>query len=396
MENQGFWAYYRGYTNTGIHAAATAALTAFGLLTFVHRWFALVAIAAYVLPPIYLYATRARRTENAGRARSTAEHRGPAAADAQNAAERATADAAGDAALDGADSDPTERRWTVVRTPTGATLHDVVCTGDGIYAVGDGGVVLSRAGGEWETLLDAGPNAESNALTAVDATDDGAAVWVAGAGGALGRIDASSGRHTDRSAPNGITNGWTGVAVAGPAGGETVVLADGSGRLLRGEYRDGTVAWGEPTKPGSGSSIAGVSLISPALGYACDTNATVFETRDGGGRYETVGIDGAGSLADVSATDSDRVVVAGVDGRIHRRDGSMWTAVETDGGHRAIDLWEGAGLACGDGGAIHELDDSGGWERVAVPISSALFGVCVGRGEPDAAVGADGTVLERR
>ena len=53
----GLWTYYRAYTQTrvGIHAAATAALTAFGLLAFIHRGFVALAIASYLLPPIYLY-----------------------------------------------------------------------------------------------------------------------------------------------------------------------------------------------------------------------------------------------------------------------------------------------------------------------------------------------------
>lgn len=54
---RGFWAYYRRYTTTAIHAAATAALTAFGLLIFIDPAFAWLAIAAYVLPPVILYAT---------------------------------------------------------------------------------------------------------------------------------------------------------------------------------------------------------------------------------------------------------------------------------------------------------------------------------------------------
>lgn len=53
------WEYYRRYTQqrTGIHAAATAALTGLGLLAYFERWFVAVAIVAYLLPPIYLYLT---------------------------------------------------------------------------------------------------------------------------------------------------------------------------------------------------------------------------------------------------------------------------------------------------------------------------------------------------
>lgn len=52
----GFWAYYQRYTKTAIHAAATAALTAFGLLIFIDPSFAWLAIASYLLPPVVLYA----------------------------------------------------------------------------------------------------------------------------------------------------------------------------------------------------------------------------------------------------------------------------------------------------------------------------------------------------
>ena len=53
------WEYYRRYTKqrTGIHAAATAALTGLGLLAYFEQWFVAVAIVAYLLPPIYLYLT---------------------------------------------------------------------------------------------------------------------------------------------------------------------------------------------------------------------------------------------------------------------------------------------------------------------------------------------------
>lgn len=53
------WEYYRRYTEqrTGIHAAATAALTGLGLLAYFEQWFVAVAIVAYLLPPVYLYLT---------------------------------------------------------------------------------------------------------------------------------------------------------------------------------------------------------------------------------------------------------------------------------------------------------------------------------------------------
>ncbi|PSP89313.1 hypothetical protein BRC90_05425 [Halobacteriales archaeon QS_4_69_34] len=54
----GFFAYYREYARSGVHAATAAALTALiGLASLVSRWFVVLAIAVYVLPPIFLYLT---------------------------------------------------------------------------------------------------------------------------------------------------------------------------------------------------------------------------------------------------------------------------------------------------------------------------------------------------
>ncbi|SIR58572.1 hypothetical protein SAMN05421858_2965 [Haladaptatus litoreus] len=52
---RGLWHYYREYTHTAVHAASAAALTAFGLLIFINRLFVILAIAAYIFPPIILY-----------------------------------------------------------------------------------------------------------------------------------------------------------------------------------------------------------------------------------------------------------------------------------------------------------------------------------------------------
>jgi len=52
---QGLWEYYRGYTHTAVHTASAVALTAFGLLFFVDPLFVVLAIAAYICPPVILY-----------------------------------------------------------------------------------------------------------------------------------------------------------------------------------------------------------------------------------------------------------------------------------------------------------------------------------------------------
>ncbi|WP_248906327.1 hypothetical protein [Halocatena marina] len=94
---RGVWDYYWFYTRTrtGVHAAATAALTAFGLLAYFHQGFVLLAIAAYVFPPLYLYLT----TDEAERARIQTENEQTVDTDSK----RAVSD--GDTDSDGSDGD---------------------------------------------------------------------------------------------------------------------------------------------------------------------------------------------------------------------------------------------------------------------------------------------------
>lgn len=99
---RGFWAYYRRYTTTAIHAAATATMTAFGLLLFIDPWFALLAIAAYVLPPVILYAT-GHDAERPGAASRPEEDGEPVAASSGD--REPTGDVGRDADADGIDVD---------------------------------------------------------------------------------------------------------------------------------------------------------------------------------------------------------------------------------------------------------------------------------------------------
>ena len=545
-EERGFFTFYREYTHTGIHAASTAGLTAFGLLTFVHRAFVILAIGVYVLPPIYLYLTRDdsvdtvepsepsdplgtdmaadppettgsasdRSADSSGmgasggtsesleterttdpqpvtetaRADSATDRDRPQAntdaagdgtngsasdesdigsevepeAEAEGAGARAgagtgtgtglsteradekspkadvgtstseeipeeaeadigietgTGTGAGESTVPGSaetdtDTDiaddgrsgteeaeePTPREWIEVDSPTEETLFGVVAAGPTAYAVGSDGVLLAREGDgteDWRTVLDHGPSAESNTLRGVDATDDGDAIWFTGDSGALARYDVEAGRHTDHSAPNGITDNWADVAVTDPAGGERIALVNGSGQVLAGEYDGGAVEWGEATKPGSGSSMSAIEFVEGAAGYCCDTNSGVYETSDGE-RFERIGVDDGGSFTAIAAAGPEALAVSAADGTVHRYDGSVWTrlhAADTTLNALATDENGTEWIVIGDGGTIRELAD-GGWEERETPIETALNGVAVGG--PSIAVGAEGTVLERR
>ncbi|WP_135305003.1 hypothetical protein [Haloarcula amylovorans] len=424
----GFGPFFRRYTKTWQHAVATAALTAFGMLTFINRLFAVVAIAAYLVPPVVLY-FRSSSTEHdvadTGRqasdlpTESTDSNRGWEADTTQesapptestDAATTGESDASqGSAAAQEAKPEPAATQesesvqdqeppptWTTATVPCEETLHDAAVADGTAYAVGSEGSVLADDGDGWSAVLSDGPGAQSNALHGVDAVEGGG-VWVAGDSGAVGRLDPESGQHVDYSAPNDDTNNLTGVAAAGTADDETVLLIDGSGQVRRGRHRNGETVWDEPVSPGSGSSLASVALLDASVGYACDTNQCVFQTDDGGRTFTQMGLDGAdGTLTDVAASDADACAVSDDSGVVHRYDGGRWTPERLDEGSlSALALDETLWLASGDGGTVYERDaNATEWERTLTPANVPLRGLALGR-ERAVAVGAEGTIVER-
>ncbi|WP_129116996.1 hypothetical protein [Halegenticoccus tardaugens] len=439
-----FCEFYRAYARTGAHAATTAALTGLGLLTFVHRGFAAAAVAAYVLPLLYLYASA--DGDDGGDRLGEEQKSEPGIGSKSGPESKPGSESKPEAgSKPGPESDPKRRtepeseptaepRWVAADAPTDADLFDVAVAGGRAVAVGEGGVALVRDDDGWRSVFERGPRAASNSLRGVDAigggdaTDggdaadgDGGAVWVAGDGGVVARYDVETGRHADYSAPNGNTSTWEGIAVARSAGGgtaettseeaagsadgeiagsageEVVYLINGSGAVLRGAYRDGEVRWGAATKPGGGSSLSGVAFVDESLGFLCDTNAAVYETTDGGERYGAIGVDDAGgTFVDVAAVGPDAVEVAVDDGTVVRYDGSVWTRTHaSDGGLRGIDRRGRDGFVCGDGGTICARR-RGGWEAQSTPVTVPLDAVCVGDDAPSVAVGAGGAVVELR
>jgi len=373
--------FVRRYATTWVHALATAALTALGTLTVVDNRFAAVALAAYAVPPFVLYL---RGGVDAGTAGDTPTTETTPAAETTSAT--------------GPASSP-EARWTTTSVPADEHLHDVVTGGGEVYAAGDDGTVLATDGDDWSVLLSDGPRARSNALRGIDAAG-ASGVWVVGDGGTVARLDPDTGRHVDHAEPGGDTTNLVDVAVAEGADGavETVLVADGSGRVRRGEYRDadGEVVWAEPVTPGSGSSVAGIALRTDAEGWVCDTSQRVFETGDGGQTFTQTGIDGvSGTLTDVGVTES-AVSLCDDDGVVYRENGGSWTPVRVaDSGLLAVAGRGERWLACGDGGALSEREPDSGWERATTPANSPLRGVAVS-GSQAIAVGDDGTVVERR
>jgi len=222
----GFVPFFRRYAKSWVHAVAAAGMTAFGTLTIVHRGFAVLALASYVVPPVVLYLLRtpiegsdedtatdrqhdaaaADRATDSGAGRSSAPKpkatprqrpslspeseegtepsRAPGSATTVSKEQRRDADpaAARETAADRAPQAERSRRWELVDVPTETTLRDVCVTETGaVYAVGDDGQVLTAdpvdgdpaAEREWMVALEDGPAAEGENLSGVDATAGG-------------------------------------------------------------------------------------------------------------------------------------------------------------------------------------------------------------------------------
>ncbi|WP_226004302.1 WD40/YVTN/BNR-like repeat-containing protein [Natrinema salinisoli] len=429
-----FLSFFRRYTQTWIHAVAAAGLTAFGTLTIFHRWFIVLALASYVVPPIVLYlrGTPPDRTDGesttdrdaATNDRSSATKSGSLEGGDSERSSETDAPDSGDTVPHGGsldlesdpdDAGPVEQEreadralgWESVDVPTEATLRDVCVTEAGaVHAVGEDGLVLTgeavNGGGgaeAWTVTLEDGPAAEGEELHGVDATAEGEAIWIAGDSGAVGRLEAETGLHTDYTAPADITDNWLGVAVGGASDDETILLINGSGAVLRGRYRDGAVSWDDPVQPGGGSSLSGVALADASVGYCCDTNDGVFETTDGGASFDRVGLDGAGGTLETVATlGLGDCLVSADDGVVHRYGESTWTPERV--GEEAIcglARREGETIACDADGVIYERTAAGDWDDVETRAPESLIAVSVDTdGDRAVAVGEEGTVVERR
>jgi hypothetical protein len=296
--------------------------------------------------------------------------------------------------------------WHHASVPTDADLVSVTTTRTGAVAVGEGGTVVrrDRTRDDWTTLVGVGPTAAGNDLTGVAATDCGRRVWFVGGSGALGSYDLASGRKHDYTAPMEKTSTWEAVAVAGDAGAERLLFANGSGELLAARLGDsGAPVWGAPVKPGGGSTITAVAL-GPLGGVACDTSGNVF--RVAGGDWQRIGVRNAEVDFFDAVVARDRVWVAGDDGLCYRYDPGRdnWTPVavgeETLRG-LARDRTSGATDAgsperdrlavVGDSGTLAWHTPTVGWHAVEGLTDEDLRAVALG--PVDAAVGD--TVLER-
>ncbi|MFQ3319289.1 MAG: hypothetical protein ACI8UR_000637 [Natronomonas sp.] len=293
--------------------------------------------------------------------------------------------------------------WQRVSTPTNRTLTDVVFAADGAFAVGDGGVVLSRTDDGWETVLKNGPSGNGRNLTSAAAAADGKRLWMAGASGALAEYDVESGTLVGHSEPDGVTANLTDVAVTGTADGAGVYLADASGVIHASAANGDGSSWTHQT-PGSGATVHDLAFDGAGSGVFVDGNQGVFETSDGAS-WRRIGIETADHSLYALATDGAGTTRV-VGGAVYTRADGEWTVVDpSDKALNDVAVGEcGCVHAVGGGGAVlHRPGHDMAGVRTAAerlelwsqanPTGENLHGIALG--PPHVAVGDSGTVLER-
>lgn len=288
-----------------------------------------------------------------------------------------------------------DMEWQAADSPVQNVLNGVAATSAPI-AAGEGGVILRREDDSWFAIEDGGPTGNSSALLDAAATDDGEAGWVAGSSGVIGRYDVEADELEDFSAPMGMTSTWEAVAVGGDAGEERLVLANGSGEVLSGQYDGEAVEWGEAVKPGGGSSIGGATFLDESTVFVSDTNSMVYRSDDGGESWQSIGIDGASvALYDVAANDGDDVNATGGDGSVFRYNGAVWTKNDAGGESLfGIDRELDYGIAVG-GNGMALTRTLYGWQEDETPTDATLQDAVFTDDFLEVAVGGNGTILER-
>lgn len=269
-------------------------------------------------------------------------------------------------------------------------LADVAMSSDGPVAVGDGGVVALRDDDTWDVVVPDGPGGAGDDLTALALSDDGEHAWFCGSSGSIGRYSVSRGQLRDYSAPGGKTSTWESVAVAGPATGERLFLANSSGELLTARLDHEEATWGDVRKPTGGDSIATLAVEGSAAFVA--SAADVY--RRGNGRWRRLDAPESGSVHDVAIVGPGIEAVTD-EGSVLVYNGQNWLSVSASPAPlHALDRAGDRGLTVGDSGVVRTLDD-GSWRSADADVDVTLRGVTLGTTRYSAvAVGDGGVILE--
>lgn len=289
--------------------------------------------------------------------------------------------------------------WDAVGTGVDTDLFDAAVTTEGPYAVGSGGRLVADRGYGWEVVFADGPATETRQYQAVDATDDGRRLWLAGTDGTLSCYDVAERRKFDYTSPDEQAR-LHAIAVSGDHSGEKLLVADESGRVRSLVVDEFDVTWGDPTHPSERSPVTALATTPDGVGFAITESGRTFRTRDGADWAPVGSLPSDATVTDSVAREDQRVYLTATDGRLYRFDAERrdWAPIGVTGGTplRAVGCVHGDTARMVVLGADDTLYHRLGverWEAVPAPTDADLQGLALGW--PDVAVGAGGTVLVR-
>ncbi|SEH13033.1 hypothetical protein SAMN04487967_1104 [Natronorubrum sediminis] len=424
LESDGFIPFFRSYTKTWIHTVATAGLTAFGTLTIVHRWFAGLALASYILPPLVLYIRYGKRGEETRvddrDATRGDDHDEPTAEPPSETATNATSRAEpvretdGEPTRERRQSEPAPDEGARERRPageTGGTPERATAAREG-----DEGGTVHETGVEDDTVDEAG-----DGDVAVDETGDRSAeVGEADdsdveVGEADDSDETSGERQREREAESSSAD-WT--ATDSPAAvslRDVVITSSGSyavgdggvvlGRGEDGEWsillEDGPAAGGndlhgvDATSDGGAIWVAGASgslgRLDPETGRHVDYTAPEDITDN----WLGVAVGGSSGEETVLLITGSGAVLRGTYG-----DGEVaWTGPEKPGSGSslsAITLDDGVGYCCDTNDGVFETTDGGdSFERIGLEGADGTLTNVVTTDDGTCLVSADDGVVHR-
>ena len=393
QELRDFGAFYREYAQTSVHAVTTALLTAFGLLSFVHRAFVALAVTAYVLPPLFLYLTR---DEPVGSERISGEESAGNGRDGEAAGSEPDriGSAAGTGGRRGADrgiptgggsrSNDASAAPKGSRGPAGDRVRE---TDANTNADAD-----SDSGIDADTGADSDSDADADSDTDGDADSDGNATgartavaapeWSAADVPTDGALHAVAGRRADEG-PHAVGDG--GVVLARGDGDWTAVIEDGPG--------------------GDGSTLRGVDATGDggAVWYAGDGGALGrYDLERGGHADHSAPGDRTSTWEDVAVTgpagEESLLLVngSGVALQGWYEGGSVrWSEAAKPGSGSSMSAatFDGAGrgFVCDTNGGVYAAGESGDYERVGDADGAAYTALAAADGSLDVAA-ADGSI----
>jgi len=285
--------------------------------------------------------------------------------------------------------------WAQSSTPTSVKLDAVQNTSTRPYAVGGDGVVLERRESGWQIVDSDGPTGGNEWLSAVDVTDDGDRLWVAGQSGTVGEYEVDPFSEASNANPQGTSNGIWSLAVTGDADSADVYVGDDSGQIF--VSTDDGATFSGAVQPEGSAGVQAMDFYADGEGYAVNNDGDIMKTTDHGQTWTTEETLGTPSALGVDADAADDVWVSDADGDVHHWDGSSWggTEVEPDDTPLfSIDIEDDKGYTVGNDGIVWR-HHHGSWTNETADRlpDENLRGVFVGP-EREIAVGANGALIE--